>query len=98
MKLFVIDSFDMQLEFFAFVAQKDRFWINGRRDAFGPWFSYNPEKNPIFPGLSWSARRTPAGCLSACKVGKALEITATKCDEALRFYCENKMQSLQEVP
>lgn len=87
MELFVIDSLEVQEEFFKFV-KSENFWINGRRIDFGPWFSYGPKQMPIFPGLSWSPRRNNAKCLSITKPEKNFEVLTKSCDENLSFYCE----------
>lgn len=90
MELFVVDSTDIQTVLFKFSRhyRVEAFWINGRRDNFQPWSSYTPKKNPIFPGLSWSAKITTAQCLSIIRSSGKIEAVPHVCDQVLNFYCE----------
>lgn len=62
-------------------------WINGRRDNSG-WFSNNPQKLPIFPGLSWAPVRSTAKCLSITRGDGKFEAIANDCEKPFIFFCE----------
>lgn len=96
MELLVIDSLDIQSQLFKFIKDKalDTFWINGIREEFSQWFSYSPEKQSIFPGFSWSAKRNAAKCLSASKIKNKIVVGALSCETELSFFCEYKKSQL----
>lgn len=90
MELLVIDSLNTQSWLFELAQNQTStsIWINGEREGFGPWNSHNPEKAPLFPGLSWSSKRTPAKCLSVAREEETFSVVAENCLKRRKFYCE----------
>lgn len=90
MDLFVIDSTDVQSALIKFASQSsnDSIWINGRRDDYGVWSSFNPYRIPIFKGLAWTKEKSTGMCLSIILDNKSILASANSCGEAFKLFCE----------
>lgn len=66
MELFVIDNSAVQKALFKVTTELHNnrdgmWWINGRRDSNGEWFSFSPEREPIYHGIDWVQTQTVEG-------------------------------------
>jgi hypothetical protein len=60
MELFVVESAEVMNSLAQTASsffpsnQMTRYWINGKKDESGNWFTYSPKKNPLFPLVSFT--------------------------------------------
>lgn len=106
MKLFVIDSDEVQTSFFAFVlsmfgigssTSNNVQRIDGMRDSpYGDWFYYSyGTKTPAFTGLDWggptgSNTSATKSCLIATNFYGQIHVDGMSCAGTRRFACEFK--------
>lgn len=98
MNLFVINSSPVQEAFFTVATTElahfpvGLLWINGRREN-NDWFSYNPNRNPIYSGLDWVQTdnidgRTSGDCLRYSQEHGPYQPKGENCDRTSWFSCE----------
>lgn len=99
MNLFVIDSTAVQSEFFTETTIElydwavGLLWINGRRDGAGEWFTFNPNRLPIYSGLDWVQTdtvdgRTSGDCLRYSEEHGHYQPKGENCDRTSFASCE----------
>jgi hypothetical protein len=96
MELFVISS---QAEYDALAAMSKSWfgsfnggviWVNGRQDGNGAWFTYNPNKVPLFSGaVPSNFYLGPFSCLVFDNFGGSFRTgIKSMCSSRISFYCE----------
>lgn len=98
MKLFVIDSADVQTALFDFLTQKyakkaeSLIWIDGVREKDGKWYYIGDgKKTPAFSGLLWiKGSNKDKNCLMASNRQGNFKVEAALCKYVKDLVCEYK--------
>lgn len=68
-------------------------WINGRRESTEEWFTFNPNRAPLFDGITWVQTetvdgRTSGDCLRYSSVHGPYQAMGVSCDATSYLTCE----------
>jgi hypothetical protein len=68
------------------------YWVNGKKDASGNWYAYNPGQVAIYSGAKWFNNDKVNGgdCISGFKSSglSQMELAATNCGDSYYSFCE----------
>lgn len=99
MELFVINNATVESAFHeatteSLIVHPNGFvWINGQRDSTEEWFTFNPNRAPLFDGITWVRTetidgRTSGDCLRYSSVHGPYQAMGVDCSASSYFTCE----------
>lgn len=96
MKLFIIDSDDVQTSIFQIATQlyglnnSTIIWVDGVKDGSDfNWYTYTTGKHPVWTGLAWYTSAAQAtGCLAITNLNAPFHVDGFPCPRSMIYACQ----------